>query len=296
MTETLNDLYLSLRRRLRAAGIEASELEAREIVACAAHADKDRFSEWGYSFLAEQTVARAEALAARRLAGEPLAYLLGEWDFYGLTFQVTPAVLIPRPDTERLAELAIARAQRIVAPRVLDLCCGSGCIGIALLKHVEDARVTAADVSDEALAVTRENARRHSVTARHAAVYGDALQPPAERLGRFHLLVCNPPYITAQEMRELDDSVREHEPVLALYGGDDGLDFYRSVASQWQEALLPGGEVLFECGWKQAQQVAQVLRACGWKQVRIYQDYAGIERVVAACTPSEPIEPPLQPE
>ena len=286
MTENLNELYLDLRRRLRAAGVEAAELEARELAAFAAGVDKGNTADWAYSFLTGETVARANALAERRLAGEPLAYLLGEWDFYGLTFLVTRDVLIPRPDTERLCELAIERAQAIVNPRVLDLCCGTGCVGVALLRHVDDARVTAIDVSEEALAVAHENARRHGVTARHAAVRADALEAPGERLGRFHLLACNPPYITADEMRQLDDSVRCYEPVLALYGGDDGLDFYRAVAEKWALALLPGGEALFECGWRQAMQVAGVLEEHGWTEVRIYEDYAGVQRVVGAKTPA----------
>lgn len=263
-------------------------LEARELTAAAAGVDKRQTANWGYIYLTEATVARADALAERRLAGEPLAYLLGEWDFYGLTFKITKDVLIPRSDTERLCELAIEQSQKIVNPRVLDLCCGSGCIGIALLKNVEDAHAVSVDVSEEALAVTRENAYRCGVSARHIALRGDALKPPDERLGRFHIIVCNPPYITAQEMHELDSDVRDYEPVLALYGGDDGLDFYRSIAACWKEALLPDGMLLLECGYRQYSQVAGILEENGWREIGIHEDLSGVLRIVTGLRPDEP--------
>ncbi|WP_087065113.1 peptide chain release factor N(5)-glutamine methyltransferase [Intestinibacillus massiliensis] len=288
MTETINDLYMQLRRRFKDADIPMPALEARELTAAAAAVDKRQTANWGYIYLTEGTIARAEALARRRLAGEPLAYLLGEWDFYGLTFKVTPDVLIPRSDTERLCELAIARVQTGMEPRVLDLCCGSGCIGIALLKNVDDARVVSVDISEEALAVTRENAFRCGVSARHIALRADALAPPDERLGRFHLIVCNPPYITAEEMRGLDRGVRDYEPVLALYGGDDGLDFYRNIAAHWKDALLPGGALLFECGYRQYTQVAGVLEEYGWTDIDIQEDLSGVLRIVGATRPPGP--------
>lgn len=290
MIQTLNDLYLALRRKLKTAEIEGAELEAREIAAAAAGTDKRQNANWAHIFLATETVQRAQEMLERRMQGEPLAYLLGEWDFFGLTFVVTQDVLIPRGDTERLCELAVEKAKEVFSPRVLDLCCGTGCIGIALLKQVEDARVTAIDISEEALTITRENARRHEVTARHAAIQGSALEPPQERLGQFHLLVCNPPYITAQEMKTLDHSVAGYEPILALYGGEDGLDFYRAVANLWKEALVPAGEAFFECGWKQAVQVADILAQAGWDHIEICEDYAGVQRIVRARMLPAPAE------
>ncbi|MGE4547920.1 MAG: peptide chain release factor N(5)-glutamine methyltransferase [Intestinibacillus sp.] len=288
MTETINDLYMSLRRRFREAELPMPSLEARELTAAAAGVDKRQTANWGHIYLTEATVARAEELADRRLRGEPLAYLLGEWDFCGLTLKVTKDVLIPRSDTERLCELAIGQAQKVVNPRVLDLCCGSGCIGVALLKNVEDARVVAVDVSEEALAVTRENAYRCGVSSRHIALRGDALAAPDERLGHFHLLVCNPPYITAEEMCGLDRDVRDYEPVLALFGGDDGLDFYRSIAARWKDALLPGGMALFECGYRQYSQVAGILEEHGWRAIDIQEDLSGVLRIVTGVRPDEP--------
>lgn len=288
MTQTINDLYMILRRRLKEADVPMPSLEARELAAAAAGVDKRQTANWGYIYLTEATVARADELVRRRLEGEPLAYLLGEWDFYGLTFKITQDVLIPRSDTEQLCALAIEHAQQTMNPRVLDLCCGSGCIGIALLKNVEDARVVSLDVSEEALSITRENAYRNNVSTRHIALRGDALQAPDERIGRFHLIVCNPPYITAEEMRVLDHDVRDYEPVLALYGGDDGLDFYRSIAISWKEALLPEGMLLLECGYAQYPQVAGILEEYGWRGIAVHEDLSGVLRIVTGLRPDEP--------
>lgn len=263
-------------------------LEARELAAAAAGVDKSQTANWGYIYLKETTIARADALIRRRLEGEPLAYLLGEWDFYGLTFKITQDVLIPRSDTESLCALAILQAQKTMNPRVLDLCCGSGCIGIALLKHVEDARVVSLDVSEEALSITRENAYRNGVSSRHIALRGDALEAPDERIGRFHFIVCNPPYIAAEEMDTLDHDVRDYEPVLALYGGDDGLDFYRNIAICWKEALLPGGMLLLECGYRQYPQVAGILEEHGWGNIAVHEDLAGVLRIITGLRPEEP--------
>lgn len=160
MTITINDLYIDLRRRFRAAGISMAELEARELTAFAAGADKRMTADWAYRYLDPDTADRAYEMAERRVEGEPLAYILGEWDFCGHTFLVNKHVLIPRPDTEPLCALAIEDAKTLDSPKVLDLCCGSGCIGLSLLCAVPDARCCAVDLSEDALVVARENARR----------------------------------------------------------------------------------------------------------------------------------------
>lgn len=285
MTMTVNDLYMELRRRFKAAGISMPDLEARELTAFACGADKRRTAEWGYRYLDDDTVAGAQMLAERRLNGEPLAYLIGEWDFYGYTFKVTPSVLIPRSDTERLCEMAIRFANQIVNPRVLDLCCGSGCIGLALLREVDDARVAAVDISSEALSVARDNANALGVQTRFFPLGGDALGEPDPHLGRFHILVSNPPYVTADEMRTLDRSVADFEPALALYGGEDGLDFYRSIARKWSKLVLPGGVMLFECGYRQYPQVAGVFEECGFADIAIEEDLSGVPRIVVVKNP-----------
>ena len=189
-------------------------------------------------------------------------------------------MLIPRADTERLCELTIEQARDKVSPRILDLCCGSGCIGIAAAHEVEDARVTAVDFSDGALRVTRENARRLGVQARFVALRADVLEDPPGGMWEYDILVSNPPYVTRQEMQELDRSVSEFEPHEALYGGLDGLDFYRAICAKWSGLLVPGGVALFECGWQQAADVAAIMEETHYTGVGITEDLSGVPRIV----------------
>ena len=271
---------MQLYKRFRDADDPQPSLAARELTAYACRVDKDRTAEWGHTYLDDATVDYAHLLCDRCLYGEPLAYILGEWDFYGLTFQVDKNVLIPRADTERLCELVIGRARDKVSPRILDLCCGSGCIGIAAAHEVEDARVTAVDFSDGALRVTRENARRLGVQARFVALKADVLEDPPGGMGEYDILVSNPPYVTRQEMQELDRSVSEFEPHEALYGGPDGLDFYRAICAKWSGLLVPGGTALFECGWQQAADVAAIMEETHYTGVGITEDLSGVPRIV----------------
>ena len=279
------DCFRQMRDQLTAMGVEESDLEARELTARAAGLDaRDTFG-WNRRPLSAEEEQAAEQLLARRRQGEPLAYVLGEWDFYGNRFRVTPGVLIPRGDTEWLCDAAVQAARRIPAPRVLDLCCGSGCIGISLALAVPRAQVIAADCSEAALAVTRGNAALHGLDApRFQAVQADALVPDSID-GDFDLVVTNPPYITAQEMRELDHSVDAYEPHLALFGGEDGLDFYRAMAQRPSFRLKPGGCFFAECGWKQGEQAAALFRAAGWTGVHLQCDLAGVPRIVCAAAP-----------
>ena len=280
MTKTINAVYMQLYKRFRDADDPQPSLAARELTAYACRVDKDKTAEWGHTYLDDATVDYAHLLCDRCLYGEPLAYILGEWDFYGLTFQVDKNVLIPRADTERLCELTIEQARDKVSPRILDLCCGSGCIGIAAAHEVEDARVTAVDFSDGALRVTRENARRLGVQARFVALKADVLEDPPGGMGEYDILVSNPPYVTRQEMQELDRSVSEFEPHEALYGGPDGLDFYRAICAKWSGLLVPGGVALFECGWQQAADVAAIMEETHYTGVGITEDLSGVPRIV----------------
>lgn len=283
---TREQLFFDVRRRLEAAGISMPELEARELTACALGVDRQHLLMQRTSPVSDAERERLEQLVARRLAHEPLAYLLGEWDFCGITLRVTPDVLIPRSDTERLCELAALRAGQVSAPRVLDLCSGSGCIALALLKQVPDAQAVGVDVSPAAVVLANENAQRLRLSDRYEAVEGDALTaPPADYRQAFDVLVCNPPYITAEEMRALDPDVSDYEPHLALYGGTDGLDFYRTILDTWAQVVKPGGALFFECGWKQGEAVASLCRAAGWQDVCVHTDYAGIPRIVTAEKP-----------
>lgn len=219
---------------------------------------------------------------------KPLAYTLGEWDFYDLTLVITPDVLIPRPDTEILVETALhylngtrpdgfpvhidSFAQK--SKRVLDLCCGSGCVGLAVAKH-SPVSVTFADISEAALAVAKRNGCTEVIRL-------DALQPPPSKtsLRLYDALLCNPPYIAESERDSLDPSVRDYEPHIALFSGDDGLEFYRSLLADWLTVLKPGGLFAVETGYTQAHTVAALARDAGLQNVAIRKDYAGHDRVV----------------
>lgn len=287
--EDVKTLLAHVRHQLDEAGAEQipmPDLEARELTACALGIDRRLLPALGARPVTASECEKTEALVARRLSGEPLAYVLGEWDFYGITLRVTPDVLIPRSDTERLCELAIERVQTMQNPRVLDLCSGSGCIALALLHEVPAAQAVAVDVSPAAVDVANGNAERLGLSDRYRCVIGSALEPIADAdRDAFDLMVCNPPYITADEMRELDRDVAGFEPHLALYGGEDGLDFYRTVMKTWRYAVKPGGYLLFECGWKQGETVAEICREAGLCEVQVETDYAGVPRIVCARVP-----------
>lgn len=220
---------------------------------------------------------RCLALAQRRSQGYPLQYLLGQWEFFGLPFWVGEGVLIPRQDTEVLVEEALARLEGRTRPRVADLCCGSGCVGLAIAYHRQDARVALYDASEEALAYARRN--RELLGLASAEVTRWDICQPVQR--QFDMIVSNPPYIPAGELCSLPVEVL-YEPRQALDGGEDGLQFYRILARAWQNCLAEEGWLLVECGCGQAGQVGGIFRQAGLVNVQTVRDLAGIERVVAA--------------
>ena len=233
---------------------------------------------------ADSSVANALDQALERMKkGEPLAYILGEWEFYGLKLYVTPDVLIPRDDTCALAEIAIRQALFLDKnPRILDLCTGSGCIGIAVASRVPDAKVTLADISREALAVAKKNVVLHHMTGRVSCVQADAMAEPPSFLGQFDMIVSNPPYIDAKVMEGLEVSGKDFEPHLALYGGTDGLDFYRSITEKYRHNLKPGGYLCYEFGEDQGDDVCKILAENGFVVRRRVKDFCGTERAVIA--------------
>lgn len=227
--------------------------------------------------------AAMEAAVDRIVGGEPLAYVLGSWEFYGLPLSVDRNVLIPRDDTCAVTSLAIKHGLFLGEnPRILDLCTGSGCIGLALASRLPDAKVTLADISKPALAVAHKNIVSNKLSARVSAVQADALQAPAPFLGKFDMIVSNPPYVTGLEMEELPGSVRDYEPHLALYGGEDGLDFYRAIARNFAAALKPGGYLCFEFGMGQGDAVCAILQQNGYTILERSNDYNDRERAVIA--------------
>ena len=231
-----------------------------------------------------ETVCDAMETAVKRiLAGEPLAYVLGEWEFYGMTLYVDNNVLIPRDDTCAVTALAIKKGLFLDQnPRILDLCTGSGCIGLAVANRVKDAKVTLADVSQEALTVAKKNVARHKLSARVSCVQADALTPAKAVLGKFDMIVSNPPYVTTAEMEELPHSVKAFEPHLALHGGEDGLAFYRAIVKNYTQALKPGGYLCFEFGMGQGDAICALLERNGYTIIERAKDYNDRERAVLA--------------
>ena len=286
MAITYNNLYLDLRQRFHRAGMADPTLEARELVCCAAGKSREELTRDGRLYVPAAVEQQVQRLAQRHLDGEPVAYLIGEWEFYGLPLDISESVLIPRPDTEVLVERALARLQSAAEPRVLDLCAGSGCVGLALAKHLPGSRVTLGELDEGALRICRQNIRRNDLTGRVAAMQMDALEKPPVHLGEFDAIVSNPPYIPDGDIAGLDVSVRDYEPHLALKGGVDGLDFYRAICAQWTAALRAGGCLLFEVGIGQADDVLRIMRSAGFGDVEITPDLNGIPRVVSGvlCT------------
>lgn len=281
MAITYNNLYLDIRRQLKAAGIENAQMEARELVCYATDKSREQFVKDMSLYVADSMEKRIRDLVDRRLAGEPVAYIIGEWEFYGLPLDISRDVLIPRMDTEVLAERAIQLARQAGdGVRVLDLCAGSGCVGLAVAANVPGCRVVLGDVSEGALRVCKQNVRRNGLNAQVSCLMADALQLPDPALWDFDVIACNPPYIPTADIAGLDNSVKDYEPHLALDGGEDGLDFYRAVASRWGKALRQNGKLLFEVGIGQASQVEMILAENGFVDIKTYQDTAGIWRVV----------------
>lgn len=235
----------------------------------------------------DEMQAMLRKMTEKRCGGYPLQYILGTWEFYGYPFRVGEGVLIPRPDTETLIEqvIAICREKGMTSPKIADLCSGSGCIAITLKKEIPGADVTAVELSKEALGYLRENVRLNSADVN--IIEGDVLKKDTVRMLKgLDIIVSNPPYLTAQDMRELQSEVR-CEPVLALFGGNDGLGFYRAITELWRPALKTGGFIAYEFGMGQHEQVTEILRQDGFNDIRLKKDLGGIIRTAAAFKPEE---------
>lgn len=284
MVKTYGELYLDARSRLLASEEpQMAGMMARQLISALSGKSTERFLADYNLYAGEDLCNKTEAGVARLLAGEPLAYVIGEWEFYGLPIYVTPDVLIPRDDTCAVAELAIHQGLFLNQnPRILDLCCGSGCIGLAIASRVKDAKVTLADLSKEALVIARKNIQRNLLGGRVSCVQVDALAAPPAFLGKFDMIVSNPPYITEAEMEQLPKSVRDYEPHMALFGGTDGLDFYRGITEHYASALKPGGFLCFEFGMGQGDSVCRILSDNGFTVLERIKDFNDRERAVLA--------------
>ncbi len=244
-------------KKLAEAGIESSLFEARQIAA----------------FLGNTSEEELNALLQRRIAGEPLQYILGEWEFYDLPFFVGEGVLIPRPDTETLAEFAIDRAGT-EETTCMDLCSGSGCLAITVDKHCPNATVYAMEKSDEAYRYLEKNIERNLSSVR--AIKGDVLE---DDFGEYDLIISNPPYIKTADLDTLQKEVKR-EPQMALDGGEDGLMFYRKIAEKWVPHLKSGGTLAVEIGIGQGNDVKKIFEKSGLKNIGSRNDLSGVERVI----------------
>jgi release factor glutamine methyltransferase len=231
--------------------------------------------------ISEEWATELERAALRRLAGEPVSRIIGEREFWGLSFTLNEATLDPRPETEQLVAEAIAFAEHKKSPRIVDLGTGSGAIAIAILNALPTAKAVATDISEQALAAAKKNAERHGVAARIQFKLGAWWQAvPHTEL--FDLIISNPPYITSDQVGTLQPEVRLFDPKLALDGGWDGLEAYRAIATQAARRLNPGGLVLLEIGANQGETAARIFSRAGFGRVEVQKDLAGLDRVVLA--------------
>ena len=284
MVKKYSELYLEARRALMQQEDPADAgMMARQLLAHFSGKTQEALLANMDLYVGDDICEKMDDAVRRLLAGEPLPYILGEWEFYGLKLCVTPDVLIPRDDTVAVASLAINRGIFLPKdPRVLDLCTGSGCIGLAIASRIKDARVTLADISREALAVAKKNMMTHKLAGRVNCIQADALKPAPAVLGKFDMIVSNPPYITVREMEELPASVADYEPHLALCGGEDGLDFYRAIAVNYTPVLKPGGYLALEYDPSQGDDICRILEENGYTILERARDYNDRERAVLA--------------
>ena len=236
--------------------------------------------------LSEDELSRMRSLVQRAAEEEPIAYLTGRAHFFNLEFEVTRDVLIPRPDTETLVENVLQTVRHqpgLEAPRVVDLCTGSGCIAAAVAQHLKSATVLAIDISPAAVAVARRNVERLELAGRVVIEQGDLFEPLCRMVDvqPFHLILANPPYIRSSEVAKLDRSVREYEPTQALDGGADGLDLHRRILDEAADRLVPGGRVFLEIAFDQGDLARDAAAEYGaYTGARILKDFGGRDRVL----------------
>ncbi len=275
---TISQIIMDATRKLEAAGIDSARLDAEVLLAFCLECDRIEFLKYPDRRPGDAQLAAFNHLLERRLLCEPVAYLTGQKAFWSFILEVTPDVLIPRPDTEVLVEeaLALCRAQAMSAPDILDIGTGSGAIALALASELPFARITATDISEAALAVANKNARRLGLDASIAFLHGDLFEPVA---GSFDLMVSNPPYIGADEYATLPSGVKNYEPPIALLAGQTGLEFYEKLVYSASSHLKKNGWLLLEIGAKQAESVSALMNNL-YEHVEVRADYAGLFRVV----------------
>ena len=271
---SLKEEYKSAIKQLRDSGNDNAEFDAGQLFTCAFGFDI-------HSPKAEAETAQGlvafKVMIQKRCGGYPLQYILGEWEFYGITVKVGEGVLIPRQDTETLVE-AVIRKNRNKSPVIVDLCSGSGCIALALEKELSPKEVYAVEKSEKAAFFLNENIILNNSSVK--PIKGDCLEKTLiGSLPAADIIVCNPPYLTKGDMDQLQREVT-YEPKEALFGGEDGLDFYRDITRAYKTRLAHNGMLAFEVGYTQAEEVMEILIQAGFEDVRAYEDYCGVKRAV----------------
>ncbi len=273
---TLSELFRGAVESLSARGIEEARFEAECLLQKAADIDRLRLLTEPQHPVDEHGLAAFSELLKRRISGEPLQYILGEWEFYGLPFRVGDGVLIPRQDTETLVELALEYSPQ--NKLCADLCAGSGCVGISLAKQ-SGCTVHSYELSEKAFSYLRQNVELNAVSDKVKPIFADVLsEETLNAAPMYDIIVSNPPYLTARDMSELQTEVA-HEPEMALYGGEDGLDFYRSMMALWTNRLKQGGLFAVEIGITQEDDVMRIFRENGL-EADCRKDMCGVYRVV----------------
>ena len=297
MITTFGEIYKIGVTRLEQAGIDNAKHDAESLMLYMMHEDKN-FLFVHKNDCSDETHAEGYfALVDRRASGEPLQYIEGTQEFMGLPFEVTPDVLIPRQDTETLVELAIDEAKkRKGSLDILDMCCGSGAIAVSMAHFLPRSKVTACDVSEAALAIARKNAKKNGVEKRITFAKTDMFEKEkhgkrSQIKGKYDMILCNPPYIETDVIPTLQTEVKDHEPMLALDGGKDGLDFYRLIARDAAAHLKKKGQLMLEIGCDQAAAVTALLDDAGFYiDIAVHQDLPGLDRVIT-CQRVEKLKP-----
>lgn len=285
--KTVRELILATTEYLEGKGVDSARLEAERLLAdVLGVARLELYFQFDRPLLNAE-LERFRDHVRRRGTGEPLQTILGETEFYSRVFKVRPGVFIPRPETERLVEIAVGLLappdHRLLSPVAVEIGCGSGIIGVCLAAEVPQLVVEAVDINPAAVELTRHNAHLNGVGGRVHTHQGSRFDPlPAHLRGQVDMLVSNPPYVRTDEIAELQTEVRDHDPHTALDGGRDGLDFYRALAHGMGPWLRPGGWIVLEIGADQGEAVTEILTASGARDLSVHQDYAGRDRVVTA--------------
>ncbi len=276
---TIFEAYNSVKKKLQAAGIEDYVFEAKQIIKHITGLSSVQILSSYNNKLSLFQENNLTALLRQREIRYPLQYIFGEWDFYGRPFYVGPGVLVPRADTETLVEVALEYLKDKQNPEILDLCAGSGCIGITLAKERADSKVLMLEKFDEAIRYAERNIERNS--ADNAEIKKGDITLSALSDGKYDIIVSNPPYIPENEMEEISPETK-FEPETALLAEDNGMQFYKAIIENYKKSLKEGGMLAFEVGINQSERVADLLKAQGFKNVNVKKDLNSVERVVFA--------------